>query len=121
MPELIRYEPELNEFRLLAKRANWLNVFCDHTLGPLGGRSAVLERVKAQPEFRTYELKHGLAIRAGDAPQVGDIGRREFLPLYRAIAAIIKPVRIPKIGGLGPTFMPAATNEWLNAFDKELA
>ncbi len=119
-PEIIRYEPETNEFRLLVKRANWFNVICDHTLDVIGGRPAVLKQLKAYPDLSSHELDHGLAIRAGDAPKIGDVGHRDFIPLYRELAAIIRPIRIPKIGGLGGEFMSDQTNEWLNAFDKEI-
>ena len=113
------YDPKTNEFRLLLKRANWLNVLCDHTLDVLGGRSAVLAHLPAHSSLQATELKYGLAIKAGNTPQIGDIPRRDFISAYRELAAIIKPVRLPKIGGLGPSFMPGATNEWLNAFDKQ--
>jgi hypothetical protein len=121
LPEISRYEPETNEFRLLVKRANWLNLICDNTLACLGGRASVQEQVKSHPEITVYELKHGLAIKAGDTPQIGDIGHRDFIPAYQKIAKIIRPVRIPKIGGHGAALMSPAANEWLNAFDKEYA
>ncbi len=120
MPDIIRYEPDVNEFRLLVKRANWFNIICDHTLDALGGRSAIIEQLKAHPNLSSYELKHGIAIRAGESPQLGDIDHRDFIPVYRELAAIIRPIRIPTIGWLGANFMKNDSNEWLNAFDKEI-
>lgn len=116
---ILRYEPGLSHFIPLIKRANWITLVGDRTLDCIGGRSAVRTRLGDDLPVKVHEVEGGLVIQAGLVPQIGDIGHRDFLPLYRRVAKVLRPIRISELAGLGSGFMQTATNEWLNALDKE--
>ncbi len=116
---ILPYHPQTNTFLLQLKRANWLLIACDDTLSHLGGRAALRSHMAAESTYSLQELNHGVILRSGEAPEIGDLAQRDFLPLYRKTASLIRPVRLNRLGGQGPHFSQAATNEWLNAFDKE--
>jgi hypothetical protein len=117
-PRILRYQPELRGFLPLLKRVNWLNLVCDKTIGFLGGRDSLRARLQGEQPITVQDHEHGLAIQAGPIPQIGDLGHRDFVPAYRQVARVLRPVRIDDMDGLGGGFMVGATNEWLNAFDK---
>lgn len=120
---LLRYEPEWMDktgyFLPLIKRLNWLTLICSGTIDSLGGQSKLQETLGADLPIHLHMLKHGLAIQAGNMPKLGDIAHRDFLPAYRRVAKVLRPVRLEAIPGLGRGFSDAAANEWLNAFDKD--
>jgi hypothetical protein len=118
LPRIVRFVPDPLGFVLLVKRAAWLTMVCDKTLALLGGRDQVRDRLRDEPAIVVRDLDRGLVIQAGPAPEVGDVGRRDFVPVLRRVAHELRPVRIERIGGLGGGFMEDATNDWLNAFDK---
>jgi hypothetical protein len=119
LPGLSRYVPESNEYLLLMKRANWFNLACDVTLAHVGGRETAQKQLENGPGMKMYQLAHGLAFQAGAAPQTGDLGHREFLPEYRYIAKVIRPIRLERFGSTD--ILQDQANEWLNFFDKEYA
>ena len=119
LPRILRYEPGQNDFVPLIKRANWLTVACDKTLDCIGGRALFQNLAGGESALTLIQLEHGLAIQAGPEPQIGDLGHRDFLPLYRRVASALRAIRIPELDGAGAGFMRIATNEWLNALDKE--
>jgi hypothetical protein len=118
LPRILRFAPDPPCFLPLVKRAAWLNLLCDRTIRLLGGRDQVRSRLRDEPGIVVADLDHGLAIQAGPAPEIGDVGRHEFMPLLRRVARELRPVRVEDIAGLGGGFMRRATNDWLNAFDK---
>jgi hypothetical protein len=118
-PRVLRYQPELPGFLPLVKRVSWLNLVCDKTVNFLGGRDQLRARLGGEHSVTVQDLDHGLVIQAGPAPQIGDVGRRDFVPPYRQVEAVLRPARIDDVDGLGGGFMAGATNEWLNAFVKD--
>jgi hypothetical protein len=118
-PRILRFQPEVPGFLPLLKRVSWLNLVCNKTMGFLGGRENLPVRLRGEQPVTVHDQEHGLAIQAGPDPQVGDLGQRDFIPAYRQVARVVRPVRIDDIDGLGAGFMGVATNEWLNAFDKD--
>ncbi len=118
LPRMLRFLPDPPSFLPLVKRASWLNLICDKTVAFLGGRAALRARLADDPEVEVHDLPHVLALQAGPAPQIGDVGRRDFVPVYRRVAQALRRVRVAEIDGLGGGFMADATNDWLDAFDK---
>jgi hypothetical protein len=118
LPRIMRFMSEPPGYMPLVKRAAWLNLVCDRTLGLLGGRDGLRKRFANEPAIGMQDLPHGLAIQAGAAPEIGDVGHRDFVPLLRRVASEIRPVRVEAIASAGRGFGREATNDWLNAFDK---
>jgi Protein of unknown function (DUF3396) len=58
-------------------------------------------------------------IKAGPAPQHGDLAQRDFIPAYRRVTRALHGMRIEGIDTLGKVFISTAANEWLNALDVE--
>jgi len=116
---ILRYELGIFDFVPLIKRANWLTLVCDKTLDIIGGRSVVAGQLGTDLSINLYNLAHGLGIQAGVAPEVGDLGHRQFLPCYRRVARVLRPVRIPDLAGAGAEFMQGATTDWLDSLDKD--
>lgn len=67
-----------------------------------------------------HELPHGVMVRAGESPALGEVNRRDFLPAYHTVGRALRRLRIPadalgqcnSIGG-----DPAHTVQWLARFD----
>jgi hypothetical protein len=118
IPRILRYRPESRGFLPLVKRANCLNLVSGDAVEALGGPEHVRERLQSDASIRVTAMQGGLAVQAGDAPQIGD-GERDALRAYRNVARVLRPVRIEEIDGLGASFMAKATNEWLNALDRD--
>jgi len=116
---ILRYELRIGDFVPLIKRANWVTLICDKTLGLIGGRPHVSAQLGNDLQISLHNLDHGLAIQAGATPEVGNLGQRDFLPLYRRVAAVLHPVRLLDLAGAGAEFMQAATTNWLDGLDKE--
>ncbi len=116
---VLRYDAEKNEFLPIVQRADWLTLVADPTLERLGGADAVRKQLGDDGAVTVHELPHGVAIQAGDAPQLGDVAAREFLPLYRRVAGALRPVRLESVQGMSSKFDDDDAQDWLNAFDKE--
>lgn len=103
----------------LAKRASWLNFFGSLQCAALGGEAAVAARCADQPSLTLTQLEHGLLVQAGEAPALGDLGRHEFLPAYRAVAQLMRPLRPTHFDGFGRAFEVDAQAEWLDGLDRD--
>ena len=66
-----------------------------------------------------HEFPWGILVQAGAAPQLGNVEHRDFLPVYRDVARVLRPIRVKEIAGMGRGFSDDAADEWLNAFDRE--
>jgi TseV toxin immunity protein TsiV len=115
--KLLPYDPDLGDLLPLIKRVNWLTLVCDKSLARLGGRDGVQRQLADDAEIAGHALQHGLLIRAGDAPQLGNAAARDFIPAYGRVAKVVRPARIDTIDWLGTAFTEETVNEWLNAFD----
>lgn len=73
--------------------AYWLTL-----VGPLalGGVTASADALRAMlpPAVVVHELGRGVAIEAGNELRPGDMNRGDHLPLTRAVAAVLEPVRL---------------------------
>jgi hypothetical protein len=115
---LQRYEPERAEVIPLVKRAGWITLVSEKAVTFLGGEEKVSASVSGDPSIRVYRLGHGLALQAGEAPQLGDITRGEIPGAYRTIAKALRPVRLERVGTLAG-YNKDWVKEWLETFDRE--
>lgn len=106
-------------FLPLFKRASWLNFLGPLQCEALGGRATLSAAGAAVDGLTTTDLPHGLMIQAGAAPALGDLGRRDFLPAYRAVAALVRPLRPEHFDGFGSDFDSDAQAEWLDGLDRD--
>jgi hypothetical protein len=71
---------------------NWLTLLGPELLQKLDGIGAVRTHL-ADKAISVTPLGAGVCIRAGDAPQLGDINRKDDLPLYRKVGSYLKVLR----------------------------
>jgi hypothetical protein len=100
----------------LIDRVNWLTLINEKQIEYLGGRDALKKAFAGEPSIVMHDLKQGVMIQAGDAPQIGDVGHKDFIPVYQKVAKTLRPIRIDEYGS---GFGYDETDEWLNALDKE--
>jgi hypothetical protein len=102
------------------KRADWLVLLSDRTLAALGGADSLKEALgRAVPEridVATYPVAHGLAVRVGAAPEPLNPAPNGVPAARRALARILRPVRLPAIDG--PAGVPEDwVTDWLTVYD----
>jgi hypothetical protein len=75
----------------------WVNIFGPKLSAVLGGQDVL--RSSLPDEARVYPCgRGGNCVVLGEAPDVGDANRQNNLPLYRHLAALLRPhLRVPKI------------------------
>jgi hypothetical protein len=101
---------------------NWLTLVGEIPLGKLGGIKTVRAALSGTPGVDVVETQHGLILKAGDIPQIGDTNRREDLPLYRAVYRVLLPVMDPIIKRFRPFILKTddnigRTERWLRRFE----
>lgn len=117
---ILAFDALRNEIVPLVKRADWLVLLGDRTLGALGGAEKLTsdlgQALPAGADFATLPLSRGLCVRTGAAPDPLDPAR-DGLPLtLRALARVLRPVRLPSIDG--PAGVPEGwVTDWLTVFD----
>jgi Type VI immunity for VRR-NUC len=103
------------------KSAGWLTLVGRKLVDTLGGAEALARALPGEVTMHT--LPFGVLIQAGPRPQLGDVNRREDLPLYRAVGRVLAPVRSPA----HPPFLYKSaaegeddgwTEKWLARFDR---
>lgn len=87
---------------------------------------ALLAELEAPPAARTRAVKiepagEGVLLVAGEAPQAGDVNRRELPRAYAEVDAILRPIRAGARDGLhfGAPWSEATTARWLERFAPE--
>lgn len=94
---------------------NWLTLLGPGLLNAVGGFSRVTGDLSGDG-ISVLEMGSGACIRAGDTPSLGDVNRRDDLPLYRKVGAYLKPHRTySKLRLKGMDF--DETEAWLARFD----
>lgn len=116
---LLSWKKELSDFIPQIKRVQWLTFLSEKTLQYLGCQKKLEELLGNDLPITIDPLRHGLSIQAGKEPELGDISRRDFLPVYRRVAAALRPVRLSKHQGVGRGFSDEAAQEWLEGLDRE--
>ncbi len=70
---------------------NWLTLVGVEALKILGGRKQVLAELRAQKDVIVHELKTGLVVQAGAAPQIGGSRKTDpNLKPYRAVYGVLR-------------------------------
>lgn len=73
----------------------WLTFVGDALLPRLGGRASLAERLTGTGvELRSYAK--GVALQAGDVPELGDVNRKNRLPKYCEVGRVLEPVFAPE-------------------------
>ena len=73
------------------KTVNWLTAINTEMVEALGGRVALSAELPGEVQF--HPLENGLVLQAGPEPLIGDVNMGDTLPLYRAVDAVLKPIR----------------------------
>lgn len=105
----------------LIRRANWLNFLSVEQVALLGGMDALQSRFDGMPTIRLAEFAHGLLIRAGNAPQLGDAAAGLFPKEYCEVAKALAPLRVPKIkfSALGQAFDRDGEALWFRVLERQ--
>ncbi|MET3442196.1 hypothetical protein ABIC94_002980 [Variovorax paradoxus] len=97
---------------------NWLTFLGAEAAAALGGLAA-LERSAPVGVSALALGKAGVILRAGDAPQIGDVNRQETVPIYGAVGKLIADVVAPD-EALDQIFIKGmseeAAHDWLRRF-----
>ncbi|BEP63768.1 hypothetical protein GmRootV213_43220 [Variovorax sp. V213] len=97
---------------------NWLTFLGVEAAAALGGL-ATLERSAPVGVSALALGKAGVILRAGDAPQIGDVNRQETVPIYGAVGKLIAHVVAPD-EALDQIFIKdmseEAAHDWLRRF-----
>jgi hypothetical protein len=73
----------------LSVGARWVTFLGPRLVERCGGNDAL---AKALPGVTVASVGHGVMLRAGDEPEIGDVNRRHGTPLLRLVARAIEPV-----------------------------
>jgi hypothetical protein len=71
------------------KTVNWLTLLDADLVKQLGGQRGL--RGKLSTDIDLITTKHGVIVQAGPIPGLGDVNRKEVLPLYREVDALLQP------------------------------
>jgi hypothetical protein len=101
---------------------SWVTLLDQARVEELGGRDAIVNKLGKGIEVNPVARDRGLAIRAGEAPELGDVNRKQTLPLYKKVGLALADMKVPdeKIENLA---LPGMTAEqvvaWYNRFFEE--
>jgi len=100
------------------KSINWLTFITPDHVSRLGG----IDRLRADlgADITVRNLSRGVSIQAGARPGIGDVNRRDDLPLYQRVGRVLAPLRGREHPAfLGRDGLPSAetTQKWLGRFD----
>jgi hypothetical protein len=101
------------------KRVNWLTLLNAEYCERLGGLAQL--RAALGPRITVHELPDGVIIQAGPRPDIGDVNRGRWLPLYHQVGTVLEPLRARP----HPGFLARGqhlgdedfTDDWLGHFD----
>jgi len=71
------------------KGVGWLTLLGKELSTELGGKKMI--RKQLSKDIEIIECNHGLVLKAGEAPSLGDINKRDTLPLYSEIYWLLAP------------------------------
>lgn len=81
--------------------AYWLTLLSPQALERLDMTAETLAKTLG-PDIQVHRLVNGVAIQAGERPELGDRNRREALPLVRKVAAVVAPIQhVQRVGVFG--------------------
>lgn len=70
--------------------ARWLTMLSDKLIGELGGRDVLA--AKLNKDVTIIPGTHGMLMRAGHGPEIGDVDRNQGTPLLASVAHAIEPI-----------------------------
>ena len=100
------------------KRVNWLTLLGAGLVDELGGYAHL--QAQLGEAIALYRVPNGVIIRAGVAPSVGDVNRKDRLPAYHEVGRVLQPVRAgdhPAFIMKDEDFDEEVTEAWLGHFD----
>jgi hypothetical protein len=117
---LVGWDPVADDIAYYFPRVSWLTVLGKEIVTRLGGLSSLQGAFASTPEIRVHPIGdgRGAIVRAGEAPEVGDLARGELVPLQRRVAEVLRPARLPHVNLDGGSVEDWA-QEWLEMFDRE--
>ncbi|MDR6887729.1 MULTISPECIES: type VI immunity family protein [Variovorax] len=71
---------------------NWLTFLGAELVAALGGSDALASSAAAEVSVLPLG-QGGVILRAGEAPKLGDVNRKDLLPAYHAVGRLVGPVR----------------------------
>jgi hypothetical protein len=75
---------------------SWVTLLGQARVEELGGREAIAKKLGTGIiEVKSIGHDCGLAIRAGDSPELGDVNRNQKLPLYKNVGQALAEVKVP--------------------------
>jgi len=102
------------------KCVNWLTFLNTDYCDRLGGLHELREKFDKSVVIHDAS-NNGVMIQAGPLPEIGDVNRRENLPIYHQVGKKLAPIRCrehPPIFGPGGFAEKEATEKWLSRFDE---
>lgn len=72
--------------------ARWITLLGPVLTERLGGIEAIREALPA--DVMIHEVEHVAILRAGLVPEIGDVNRRQAIPMLRAVARVLEPVTL---------------------------
>jgi len=97
--------------------ARWLNFIGPEIADRLGGVKALRKALRS-PITIDEEIGHGVMIRAGKQPELGNMTRRIGTPLLRAIASVLEPVTAFRESALYRTDFADQNEELLEQWER---
>lgn len=97
---------------------NWITLLGDGLVAKLGGHNALPKKLPI--DCKVVNLEHGVAVRSGDAPLLGDKNAgKDELKLWRNVYHVLKPLQFVEIiRGFDPfKFNGERTKEWLQRLE----
>lgn len=73
------------------KSVNWLTLLGNEMISKIGGKQTL--RASLSEEIGIVTLEHGVIVRAGEKPGLGDVNRQDFLPAYREVGKALAKIR----------------------------
>jgi TseV toxin immunity protein TsiV len=93
---------------------NWLTLLGSEYVDRLGCERNISQSLG--PEIKLHSLGHGMIIQAGERPEIGDLNRKQTLPLYHKVGKFLNPIKASGeeawVEGLDPDEM----EEWFDRF-----
>jgi hypothetical protein len=98
------------------KGINWLTLLSPALAEKVGARKLASAEAEGISVVKT---KHGVIVKAGDRPQIGDVNRRDRVPAYEAAYRLLKPLMAPSYGSFPLSANDAydKTQRWYHRFE----
>lgn len=74
---------------------SWVTLLGQARVEELGGRDAIVKKLGKGIEVKPIGRDRGVAIRAGNAPELGDVNCKQTLPLYKKVGLALADVKVP--------------------------